>query len=278
MAYPRSARRREEMPQRPRIDARAARRDLNGNVISEPGEMAFTKMHRGMDGKPDSGESIGRGTTMQFPARKSGLDGLRPLADAPAQRQGPLPDGGTMDTTTTPSGFPRSRMTTGNAGVEMRGAEERGAQMAPAASRTAFPRPGTGANIMRQPDGSPGGLITAAPGGGRDLSSVYGTGSLRFPQPPGLAKQDMTAMPRHSALLPTARVRPRAEADALAAKLERPEPQPPGLAKQDMTAMPRHSALLPTARVRPRAEADALAAKLNPASGFPKKKKRIAAL
>jgi hypothetical protein len=42
--------------------------------------------------------------------------------------------------------------------------------------------------------------------------------------------------------------------------------------------MPRHSALLPTARVRPRAEADALAAKLNPASGFPKKKKRIAAL
>lgn len=186
MAYPRSARRREEMPQRPRIDARAARRDLNGNVISEPGEMAFTKMHRGMDGKPDSGESIGRGTTMQFPARKSGLDGLRPLADAPAPRQRPLPDGGTMDTTTTPSGFPRSRMTTGNAGVEMRGAEERGAQMAPAASRTAFPRPGTGANIMRQPDGSPGGLITAAPGGGRDLSSVYGTGSLRFPQRPQL--------------------------------------------------------------------------------------------
>src|SRR4051812_1471002 len=98
------------------IDARAVRRDMSGNVISQPGESAFTGMHRDMSGNPTSGKLIGTGANVNFPRPGAGTGGAYTAAATPASESGA-------------GRFPRpnasSRMTTGNADVHFQGADER---------------------------------------------------------------------------------------------------------------------------------------------------------
>lgn len=130
MGFPRSAytfREREPKP----IDGRATRRDISGKVISEPGEKAYTGVHRGMSGEALSGTSLRTGARHEFPA----------------------PAGG---------GFPKplateSQMTTGNPRVTFKSpaqmAAESGAMPKPtAAAKSAVFEAGRRATLATRPD------------------------------------------------------------------------------------------------------------------------------
>lgn len=79
---------------RKRIDARATRLDISGNVISQPGERAYSNMHLGMDGTPLSGTENLTGSPTNFPPPKP--------AQNPAQTQPPQT---TQASTQTPAGL-----------------------------------------------------------------------------------------------------------------------------------------------------------------------------
>lgn len=186
MGYPRRSRSADTEPPKP-IDARATRRDISGNVTSEPGEKAYKGMHFGLDGKPISGTSLLTGGTVNFPrpAAPTGMvtgnprvtfnrPGQVPTAVAAPGVVSAVPTA-TPAATGTPT-FPKSRMTTGNPNVTFKGPEEMAADaaarrpaMTPEAKSNVFAA-GRKATLATRPD-----IVTEGP-------TPVGAAGMKFPR------------------------------------------------------------------------------------------------
>lgn len=194
----------------PRIDARAVRRDMDGNVISSPAERGFKNLHRDMGGNPISGTDLSTGLTVNFPkpsiasqtAPQHGGAAEQPVTGASESGAGrfhAIAAGGDAGKGAA------SAMESGNSRVHFQGAQERGNEMAernndrvdavgdavgsragaPQASPTGFPQsPGVQHNDLA---GGVGYTATRDNGTRTFGDSRYGSGDSHFPKPAEMA-------------------------------------------------------------------------------------------